>query len=343
MDFITAYQFGISNSSNFLQDAAYRQHWLELYQSRKKYTFFPQELPKLTKFMHAIGVRLVPRWVDYANQELEASCLRMCKAATEFSATRKSFADNPADEPVVLNALMAGIAKEQKLRGSDSVLKDTTLKEPELSIASDMIDNLGAGHETAAITMTYLTWHISYDTALQDTLRAELLTLNPPIKYLPTITDALPLPSPKHLDALPLLHAIVMETLRVNASIPGGQPRVTPSPSCTLAGYEIPGGVRIGAAAWSLHRNAKVFPSPDTWDHTRWLDQSGQRGGRPGDEKEKSMKERDRWFWAFSSGGRMCIGSNFAMHGMFSLGVTFPFHKVLLVYVSPASPQMSLS
>lgn len=29
---------------------------------------------------------------------------------------------------------------------------------------------------------------------------------------------------------------------------------------------------------------------------------------------EEQRRERDRWFWAFSSGGRMCIGSNFAMH-----------------------------
>lgn len=29
------------------------------------------------------------------------------------------------------------------------------------------------------------------------------------------------------------------------------------------------------------------------------------------------MKEMLRWFWAFGSGGRMCIGSNLAMQGEF--------------------------
>jgi cytochrome P450 len=326
MDFITAYQFGISNSSNFLKNVAYRQHWLELYQSRKKYTFFPQELPRLTKFMHALGIRLFPQWVDYANQELEASCARMCKTATEFIATKESFTESPADEPVVLSALLAGITKEKMLKGSDSVLKDTILKEPELSVASEMIDHLAAGHETSAIAMTYLTWHLSRDIRLQDALRAELLTLDPPIKYPPppsSTTDALPLPSSGHLGALPLLHAILMETLRVEAPIPGAQPRMTPAPSCNLAGYEIPGGVRVCASAFSLHRNIKVFPYPDTWDHTRWLDGSKEGGdGRQGDKKvDEARKERDRWFWAFSSGGRMCVGSNFAMHGTYNSSI----------------------
>lgn len=32
-----------------------------------------------------------------------------------------------------------------------------------------------------------------------------------------------------------------------------------------------------------------------------------------GEDRER-RKEMDRWFWAFGSGGRMCIGSNLAMY-----------------------------
>jgi cytochrome P450 len=323
MDFITAYIFGLSHSTNFLQNASYRQHWLDLYQSRKKYTFFPQELPRLTKIAHAIGIRLVPRWVDYANQEIEAFCASMCKAATASIKSKQGSSANPADEAVVLNALLSGHEKERQQKGSNSILNDTVLREPELSVYSEMLDQLAAGHETAGITMTFLTWHLSQDIELQKALRTELLTLDNPLSYPPSFASPIneqsfkegqdnwlndiQMPNSKQLDSLPILHAVMMETLRIKAAIPGGQPRMTPYPSCTLGKYEIPGGVRVGAAAYSLHRNASVYPSPYTWDHTRWLDTP--------DQNDEARRERDRWFWAFSSGGRMCIGSNFAMHG----------------------------
>jgi cytochrome P450 len=323
MDFITAYIFGLPHSTNFLQNAGYRQHWLELYQSRKKYTFFPQELPRLTKVAHAIGIRLVPRWVDYANQEIEAFCANMCKAATASIKSKQGSSAKPGDEAVVLNALLSGHEKERQQKGSNSMLNDTVLREPELSVSSEMLDQLAAGHETAGITMTYLTWNLSQDIKLQKALRAELLTLDKPLRYPPLFTSPtaeqsfkegqddwlndIQMPSSKQLDSLPILHAVMMETLRLQAAIPGGQPRMTPYPSCTLGKYEIPGGVRVGAAAYSLHRNVSVYPRPSMWDHTRWLDSPGQT--------DEARRERDRWFWAFSSGGRMCIGSNFAMHG----------------------------
>jgi cytochrome P450 len=171
--------------------------------------------------------------------------------------------------------------------------------------------------------MTYLTWHLSQDIKLQKALRAELLTLDNPLKYPPSFTSAaaersfkegqgdwlkdIQMPSSKQLDSLPILHAVMMETLRIKAAIPGSQPRMAPYPSCTLGKYEIPGGVRVGAAAYSLHRNVSVYPSPSMWDHTRWLDGAGQN--------DEARRDRDRWFWAFSSGGRMCIGSNFAIYG----------------------------
>ena len=112
------------------------------------------------------------------------------------------------------------------------------------------------------------------------------------------------MPSATDVDALPLLHAVVMETLRLYPSIPGAQPRQTPDPSCPLGPYKnIPGGMRINAQAYSLHRNEDAFPEPEDWWPDRWLGQV---------EGEKDKKEK--WFWAFGSGGRMCVGSNFAMN-----------------------------
>ncbi len=323
MDFITAYIFGLPHSTNFLQNVSYRHHWLKLWQSRKRYAFFPQELPRLTKLAHSIGIRLVPRWVDSATQEIEAFCASMCEATTVSIKSKRGPSTNPADQAVVLNAILVGHEKERQQKGSESILKDTVLKEPDLSVYSEMLDQLAAGHETVGIAMTYLTWRLSQDIELQKALRAELLTLDNPLIYPPTLSSLLAeqsfkdgkgdwlndiqMPSSKKLDSLPILHAVMMETLRLDGPIPGNQPRMTPYPFCTIGEYEVPGGIRVESAAYSLHRNDTVYPNPLTWDHTRWLDSS--------DQSDEARRERDRWFWAFSSGDRMCLGNNFAMHG----------------------------
>lgn len=151
---------------------------------------------------------------------------------------------------------------------------------------------------------------------LQSSLRSELLSLFPPIFYpqIATTPDEASdlktdLASPRSIDNLPLLDAILLETLRLRPSVPGSQPRITPSSTSrspiSLCGYaSIPAGVRVSAQAYSLHRNAKVFPEPEVWKPERWLDASQEK-------KEEMM----RWFWPFGSGGRMCIGNHFAVIG----------------------------
>jgi cytochrome P450 len=291
MDFITSYQFGISGGSNFLQDIKFRKYFLDLYYSRKSFTFWPQEMPKMRRFLHSIGIRVTPRFVDVANDQIEDWCLKLCSAAKAYTSSEKS------TTPIVFQQLQQNLARTDE-KGN---LSDNRF------VASEMLDHLAAGQETTGITLTYLEHEMSKKPELQRRLREELLTLNTPVTYDPKKQDGglSELPSPKALDTLPLLHAIIMETLRRHAPIPGPQPRKTPNTPCTIAGYNnIPPGTRIAAAAYTLHRNADVFPEPELWKPERWLDVS-----------EEQKTEMGRWFWAFGSGGRMCIGSNFAMQG----------------------------
>ncbi|TGO90467.1 hypothetical protein BPOR_0063g00090 [Botrytis porri] len=308
MDFVSSYLFGLKNSANFIKDVSYRRHWMRLYQGRHRYTFYSQELPRLTRFINTYIYRIVPTFVDSANDELEEWCQHRCEATARFLKEGGTWDTEPGNEPVVYNAMVSGIEKESKMRGADSVLKEETLRFPDRSIYSEMIDHLAAGHETAGITVTYLSWHLSIDPMLQRSLREELLILSPNMLFSPTSTASKTptIPDRKELDALPILHAVLMETLRLRAAIPGGLPRVTPYPSCDIGAYKnIPGGVRIGAQAHSVHRNEQVFSEPERFDYMRWMEGNGMT--------EEQKRERDRTFWAFSSGGRMCIGSNFAM------------------------------
>lgn len=305
MDFISAYIFGIENSTNFLDDERYREHWLDLYKSRNDYGIFDQELPLVTSVCRSLGIPFCPKWVDSANRELGDWCKRLCASTLRSISSRSRAKENPANEPVVMNSLLFGLQKEEVARGKESPLYDTAIKHHELSVTSELFDHVLAGQETAGVTLTYLTWRLSQSVDLQQKLRSELLSLSPSMRLADDGTAAIP--DPKQLDGLPILHAVVMETLRLHAPIPGPQPRQSPLPSSQIGGYHVPGGVRVAALGYTLHRNERVFPQPERWDHTRWL---------AAEASEEEMRERNRQFWAFGSGGRMCIGSNFAMQGM---------------------------
>ncbi|EXJ54573.1 hypothetical protein A1O7_09914 [Cladophialophora yegresii CBS 114405] len=325
MDFMSAYQFGLSAGTNFTQDLAQRRHILHQYHCRRDYEFFSAEAPWLKKLTRRLGLQVVPYFVDQANVLLEDWNAGMCRAADKYLSDSENIAlANPGDDPVVYKQFKAGITKlrekdpnagkavgevtlpttrHENLHTNDS---DTTTAE----IYSEMLDQIGAGHETSAIALTYLTWEMSKSPSLQDQLRQEVLGLTPPIKWpLPSGTDPAKdfnLPDPKQIDALPLLHAIVMETLRLHAPIPGIEPRISPQVpgGNTLGEYNnIPGGVRVSAMPYTLHRNPVVFPNPETFLPTRWL---------PSHTSEEQLREMHRWFWAFGSGGRMCIGSHLA-------------------------------
>ena len=308
MDLVTAYQFGLCNSSNFIQEDATATWWLDLYHSRKHSTFIPQELPDLCKALAIFGINLSPKFVADANRQLEEWCLQMCDAAErQLEKEKSSEAEDihPENMPVVYGQLKKSLDAESRTLSSETQPNHAQ----RLIIASEMLDQLAAGQETSDITLTYLFHELAQRPSLQETLRTEALNLFPPL----TLTSDGTLPTAKSLDALPLLHAVLMETLRLHTAIPGPQPRITPPGGTTLGPYtNIPGGVRVSASAYSLHRNSSVFPDPESFHPDRWLPATTAQTP----EEEESRAEQHRWFWAFGSGGRMCIGSNLAMQEM---------------------------
>ncbi|KAK8920211.1 Cytochrome P450 monooxygenase cypX [Metarhizium anisopliae] len=292
MDLISSYIFGLVNGTNFIEDTSYRDHWLQLYLSRHHHHFWPQELPSLTRLCRKLGVRLYPSFVDDANREIRAWNKTMCDRAEQSMNNDVKGQCLPADEAVVFKAMHAGIDKEENTEGQASLLYTTSIQQRSVAVASEILDHLLAGHETAGIVLTYIAWRLSRAPDVQEQLRTELLSLDTERPA----NDGGALADPKQLDALPVLHAIVMETLRLHAPIPGPQPRSTPYPGCRIGGYDIPGGVRIASLAHTLHLDERVYPDARRWDHARWLGQV--RDGENG-------RQMNRQFWAFGSGGRI--------------------------------------
>jgi unspecific monooxygenase len=306
MDFITGYLFGLSHSSRFLQDETVRKGWLDAHQKSKGHSFWYLELPGVTVLLSKLGINLVPLSVVSSTKKVKDLCLQLLNIVEGSSDSYSTGASlKPPTEkilstrPIVFEQLAQNLYPTKDAVSGQVAAVDN---EARLKVASELMDNMVAGTETTGWTLTYLLYELSKHADLQSTLRVELLSVASPILI---SSKPCEIPHPRILDSLPLLEAIILETLRLHPAVAGPQPRVTPQSPISLGEYtNIPSGIRVSAQAYTLHRNAQVFPDPETWMPERWI-----KASKP--EKDEMM----RWFWAFGSGARMCTGSHFALLG----------------------------
>ena len=142
MDFVTAYLFGLRNGTNFSENKRACLRFLDIYHSRHAYTFWPRELPWLTSILEKLGIRLVPRFVDAANQEIEELALEMCNKAAgilDDHANEIETLRATGDFPEVYSQLSAAISKESmKYAEARGTLE--TPDERRFVIASELLD-----------------------------------------------------------------------------------------------------------------------------------------------------------------------------------------------------------
>ncbi|MCJ1310821.1 hypothetical protein MMC25_004488 [Agyrium rufum] len=312
LDAVAAYKFGLRNGSNSIMDYERASQWFATYHGRKNWMFYVGEIPAITGALGKIGIQIIPQHVIDAMMKFDAWEFAMVDRTEKAENELADDDVHPEHIPVVYRQLKSQVIAESKKDTSPLPIRKTTIRD---YVTSELIDATSAGHETAAITLTYLFYELSKTPVTQAALRKEVLGLSTPIVSPRSPVDKGPekqdFPTAKALDSLPYLQACIMETLRLHPAVPGPQPRVTPS-DCTLGPYaHLPAGVRVSAQAYSLHRNPTVFPQPESWIPERWLPSSPFV--RSAEEFEPMKAEMLRWFWAFSSGGRMCVGSNLAM------------------------------
>ncbi|KFA80071.1 hypothetical protein S40288_08203 [Stachybotrys chartarum IBT 40288] len=290
MDSFVTWQFGGALSSNLIEDEQERRLYLDGFFAAAPYTFWQYEFPLLNRLFKAIGI--IPKKVDGGFHDMEQWNLEKCDKAQELIAQGEDKL-TPENNPVVMGLALKAMSDPNGKPGQYP---------QRLEIASDMFAHNSAAHETSGNTLTYCLYELSQHPDVQAKLRRELLTLDPPLQYPPPNDGAdWLLPSTKSVDNLPYWEAVILETLRLYPSVPGGQPRRVPK-ACSLGGYDnIPANTTVQCYAYSLHRTPDVFPEPDTWKPERWIEATPEH-----------LSAMRRWFWAFGSGGRMCIGSNFA-------------------------------
>jgi hypothetical protein len=134
-----------------------------------------------------------------------------------------------SDSPVVWTRLYSKLRTDDKVTDEGDAMVDA---------ASEMFDHMLAGQETSGIAFTYLMYELSRNPSLQEDLRKELST------HLSNDAFSLKqgaIPKSSDIDSLPLLNAIVTETLRLYPPAPMIQPRVVPPEGTFIDGHSIHG------------------------------------------------------------------------------------------------------
>ncbi|KAJ5874983.1 uncharacterized protein N7529_003413 [Penicillium soppii] len=123
-------------------------------------------------------------------------------------------------------------------------------------IAVECDNHLSASHLGLGTLFSYTMYELSRNPDCQRALRKELLTLAEPSDQ----------SLARRVADLPVLDAVVTETMRTRAPCPGPFPRVVPDSGCRLAGkFDVPSGTIVSSSAWALHFNPDPFPSPEEW------------------------------------------------------------------------------
>ena len=167
------------------------------------------------------------------------------------------------------------------LLGSASELSDPTRLRDELTTF------LLAGHETTASALTWTLVSLAASPEIRRDVQDELDSVlgGRGAEY-------------DDLDRLPLLSAVVQESLRLHP--PAWMLERRASVSDVVGGYDLPAGSAVMLGIYWTHRHPEFWSDPERFDPQRWL-------GVPAGARPRSA------YLPFGAGPRQCIG------GMFSL------------------------
>ncbi|KAF7197679.1 Cytochrome P450 monooxygenase, partial [Pseudocercospora fuligena] len=146
-----------------------------------------------------------------------------------------------------------------------------------------------AGTDTTAVSLSYVIYAVLARPDLRRRLEAEVAEL--PDNF----QDA-------DLEKLPLLHAVIEETLRLYGAAPGMLPRVVPAGGFDMGDYYIPQGTTVTTHAYSIHRDPAIFPDPLEFKPSRFLPES----------EDKLSDAAKAVYMPFGAGSRTCLGLHIA-------------------------------
>ncbi|KFY16869.1 hypothetical protein V492_01040 [Pseudogymnoascus sp. VKM F-4246] len=295
LDFVSAWLFGFSQGANFLADTKARDKWLAMYANvYSSPMFWLQEYPRSVSWLSKIGLHIVPRSYFRDCQVFDSWVVSRVQACEKRFSEANSWETH--DYPVVYAMLRSSMASEEAPQSVENFSpSESQLRE----LGSECLDHMVATRDTFGIVLSYILLYISRHPAEQSRLREELR-----LSQHSSHGSDQPLPSASTLESLPFLNAVLKESIRLRGNVPTSNPRIISSAPTQLGPYGNISKVRVSALAWCLHRNEEIFPDPESWVPDRWMVNPSSK---------MDATEQDKWFWAFGSGSRRCLGQNLAM------------------------------
>ena len=142
-----------------------------------------------------------------------------------------------------------------------------------------------AGGDTTARALTNAVFYLLSHPEWLHKLRKEIDQAMPDPKALPTSGE---------LEKLPILSAVIKETLRVGAQVTNRVQVLDPSNELTYQAWTIPRGTPIGMSVNAVHHDPKLYRDPYTFDPGRFLGED--------------VKTANKYYMPFHRGYRNCLG-----------------------------------
>jgi cytochrome P450 len=166
-----------------------------------------------------------------------------------------------------------------------AMLLDSDAEMDDEQIRDEMLTFLFAGHETTALSLTYIWDLLTRNRDAEARLHEEIAAV---VDGRPTIEDVF---------EFEYVEAVVKEAMRLYP--PAHEIRREPADDVRIGGYRIPEGSLLVLPTWVLHRDDRFWDAPEEFRPERFLDADADRP--------------EYAYFPFGGGPRRCIGQQFAM------------------------------
>jgi cytochrome P450 len=157
---------------------------------------------------------------------------------------------------------------------------------PPEQVRDEVMTLLLAGHETTAVSLSWIWMLLSHHPAVEQKLWSELGSVLEGRS--PCMDD---------LRSLPYTERVVKEAMRLYP--PVWAVVRTAAQDCEIGGYVIPAKSPVIVSQWVMHRDPRFYDEPGEFRPDRWLDERAKTAPRFS-------------YFPFAGGPRICIGAAFA-------------------------------
>ena len=263
--------------------------------------------------MNALTLKIICRTMFSSDAEELAACaheaLDFAQASMEFGLLDVLPVLGPWRIKRVVNAIRAHfrgmdaaiyrlINEREKIRDEapkDFLTRLIVAKDPDngmglnaTEVRDEVITIFMAGHETTAVTMTWVWYLLSQHPAEEAKLHEELDAVLGGRD--PTVED---------LTNLRYTRMIIEEAMRLFPPAPGMSIRQAIEAD-EVCGFKVTPGLQVLISPWILHRHRRLWDNPERFDPTRFT-------------KEASEKRPRFSYLPFGGGPRVCIGATLAL------------------------------